>query len=183
MRSEISRPLDIPLMTGKKNINSDTQAVTKKSGEEFRDSEILRKRQTTENEKKKEFLSTYQKAKQKVERLEQQLGELRFNKLAPPAVSNDGMPHKNDISDLSDYMVKLDEIESDITSARYERICAFQRIQYQIEKMDDEHEKDLLTYRYIKGMKWEQVAVKMGYSWRKIHYLHSKALEHFSICA
>lgn len=181
MRSEIIRPLDIPLMTGKKNIDSATQVVAKKSGEEFRDSEILRKLQMAENEKKKEFLSTYQKAKQKVERLEQQLEELRFNKLAPPAVSNDGMPHKNDISDLSDYMVKLDEIENDITLARYERICAFQRIQRQIEKMDDEHEKDLLTYRYIKGMKWEQVAVKMDYSWQHIHKIHGNALKNFKM--
>lgn len=49
--------------------------------------------------------------------------------------------------------------------------------------MEDEREKDLLTYRYLEGLKWEEVAVRMKYSWRKIHYLHSDALEHFEICA
>jgi DNA-directed RNA polymerase specialized sigma subunit len=47
--------------------------------------------------------------------------------------------------------------------------------------MEDENEKDVLTYRYLRGMKWEDIAVKMGYSWRRIHYIHSKALENFRI--
>lgn len=100
-----------------------------------------------------------------------------------PSVTNDGMPHGTDKKDLSDYAVKVDEIEQKLVAARYSRICAFQEVQRRIEAMEDEAEKDLLTYRYLRGLKWEEVAVRMGYSWRKIHYLHSDALEHFEICA
>lgn len=40
MKSEIGKPFDIPLMTGK-NIDSDTKMVTQKSWKEFRDSGML----------------------------------------------------------------------------------------------------------------------------------------------
>ena len=139
-------------------------------------------KEKTENEKKKEFLMSYQKEKRRVRRLEEQLEELRQNKMSP-SVTNDGMPHGTDKKDLSDYAVKVDEIEQELVAARHSRICAFQEVQRRIEAMEDEIEKDLLTYRYLKGLKWEEVAVRMGYSWRKIHYLHSDALEHFEICA
>lgn len=135
----------------------------------------------TENEKKKDFLQSYRRAKRKVERLERQLRELRLNKLSPSAINGDGMPHGADIKDLSDYAAKLDEIERDIISARYERICALQRVREAIEAMGDEQEKNLLTYRYIDGMKWETVAVAMGYSWKQTHRIHSHALENLKM--
>lgn len=142
---------------------------------------VKENREPTENEKKKEFLMSYQRGRQKVKRLERQLTELRINKMGPSAINNDGMPHGSDMSDLSDYAVKLDEIEQEIVKARYERICAFQQVQRAIEIMGNEHEKDLLTYRYIGGLKWEEVAVKMGYSWQHIHKIHSKALENLKM--
>ena len=35
----------------------------------------------------------------------------------------------------------------------------------------------LLRYKYIEGLTWEEVCVKMDYSWRQIHRLHSQALQ------
>lgn len=134
-----------------------------------------------ENEQKKEFLLSYKKAKVAVGRLEEQLEELRLSKQGPSAINYGGMPHGTDISDLSVYAVKLDEIEQGLIEARYERICAFQRVQNQIETMENEQEKNLLTYRYLRGMKWENVAVKMGYSWQHIHKIHSRALKNLKI--
>lgn len=135
----------------------------------------MSERTKTENELKKEFLSSYQRAKEKIKRLEEHLHELRLNKISP-SVINDGMPHSTNTSDLSDYAAKLDEIEREITRARYEQICAFQNVERAIEAIEDEHEKDLLTYRYIKAMKWEGVAVKMDYSWKQTHRIHGRAL-------
>ena len=137
----------------------------------------------TENERKKEFLWSYQRAKRDVDRLEAQLEELRLNQLFPSALNNDDMPHGNAMCDLSDYMAKYDEIYSAIIKARYQRLEAFRKVRASIEELKDDREKELLTLRYIKGLKWEEIAVKMGYSWRKIHYLHGEALEHFEICA
>lgn len=134
----------------------------------------------TENEKKKEFLMSYQKEKWRVRRLEEQLEELRQNKMSP-SVTNDGMPHGMDKKDLSDYAVKVDEIEQELVTARYNRICAFQEVQRRIESMEDEREKDLLTYRYLKGLKWEEVCVRMDYKWRQVHRIHAKALKNLKM--
>ena len=139
-------------------------------------------KELTENEKKKLFLKSYLRDKQVVIRIEEQLAELRASKISPSLIS-DGMPHGTSLSDLSDYAAKVDELERELTQKRYDRICSFQRVQSAIEAVEDEAEKDLLTYRYLRGMKWEEIAVKMGYSWRKIHYLHGDALEHLEICA
>ena len=35
----------------------------------------------------------------------------------------------------------------------------------------------LLRFRYIDGLPWEEVCVRMNYSWRQTHRMHSKALE------
>lgn len=134
----------------------------------------------TENEKKKEFLMSYQKEKRRVRRLEEQLEELRQNKMSP-SVTNDGMPHGTDKKDLSDYAVKVDEIEQELVAARYSRICAFQEVQKRIEAMEDEREKDLLTYRYLKGLKWEEICVRMDYKWRQVHRIHAMAIKNLKM--
>ena len=134
----------------------------------------------TATDKKKEFLMSYQKEKRRVRRLEEQLEELRRNKMSP-SVTNDGMPHGTDKKDLSDYAVKVDEIEQELVAARYSRICAFQEVQKRIEAMEDEREKDLLTYRYLKGLKWEEICVRMDYKWRQVHRIHAMAIKNLKM--
>ena len=138
-------------------------------------------KEKTENEKKKEFLMSYQKEKRRVRRLEEQLEELRQNKMSP-SVTNDGMPHGTDKKDLSDYAVKVDEIEQELVAARHSRICAFQEVQRRIEAMEDGIEKDLLTYRYLRNLSWVKIAVKMDYSWQHLHKIHARALSNFKTC-
>lgn len=130
-----------------------------------------------DNEQKKEFLRSYLRAKNDVARLEAQLGELRLNKLMPGAINYDGMPHGTDLSDLSDYMARYDVIEQAIISARYRRIDAFQKVQGSIEALEDDREKELLTLRYLRGMKWEEICVTMNYKWRQVHRIHASALK------
>ena len=123
---------------------------------------------------------SYQKEKRRVRRLEEQLEELRRNKMSP-SVTNDGMPHGTDKKDLSDYAVKVDEIEQELVAARYSRICAFQEVQKRIEAMEDEREKDLLTYRYLKGLKWEEICVRMDDKWRQVHRIHAMAIKNLKM--
>lgn len=135
----------------------------------------------TENEKKKLFLKSYMQAKNDVSRLEMQLAELRLNKLTPSMVPDDGMPHASGISDLSDYAARVDELERELLQKRYKRIRAFQKVQEAIEAMENDKEKELLTYRYLQGMKWEEIAVKMGYSWQHVHKIHASALKNLKM--
>ena len=146
--------------------------------EEVRPLEKKRENIREENDKKKEYLWGYQREKRKLQRLEEELAELRLDKMCP-SVIQDGMPHASGSSDLSGYAARVDALERKILKARYKRIQKFKEIRDRIERLEDENEKDVLVYRYVRGMKWEEIAMKMGYSWRRIHYIHSSALENF----
>lgn len=134
----------------------------------------------TENEKKKEYLWGYQKTKRQLERLEEELAELRLDKMCP-SVIQDGMPHASGGGDLSGYAARVDALERKILKARYKRIQRFKEIRDRIEHLEDENEKDVLVYRYIRGMKWEDIAVKMNIGYRHVLRMHGKALENFKM--
>lgn len=140
--------------------------------------EEAKKKEKTENEIKKEYLLGFQKISRQLARLENELAEIRLNKYCPSCIS-DGMPHASGCSDLSSYMAKVDELEKKILKKKYHRLQKQQEIRNRIERMEDENEKDVLTYRYLGGMKWEDIAVKMGYTWQHIHRIHSSALKNF----
>lgn len=133
-----------------------------------------------ENEKKKEYLWGYQRAKRQLERLNEELLELKWEKRYP-AVIQDGMPHGSGGGDLSGYAARVDALERKIMKARYRRMQIFKEIRDHIERLEDENEKDVLVYRYIRNMKWEDIAVKMGYRWAQVHRIHARALKNLKV--
>ena len=133
-----------------------------------------------EIEEKKEYLKGYEKAVRQMERSEVKINEMRLNRICP-SVNNDGMPHAHNNNDLSGYAALLDEEERHYMKARYNRIKTCKEISDKIERMENEDEKDVLMYRYIKLMKWEDICVKMEYSWQHIHRIHKRALKNFKM--
>lgn len=144
---------------------------------------MMRMEQATreENERKKEYLRQYLKAKRAQEILEQEIDELRLDRMIPGSPAQDGMPHGSGGGDLSGYAVRLDDLDRKLRAQMYKKIQLRAEITAKIDAMPDETESLLLRLRYIHGLKWEEVAVKMDYSWRAVHKIHSKALEHFEI--
>lgn len=135
-----------------------------------------------ENEKKKEYLRSYRTHVRRVQRITAEIGELRTMEMYPSVKDNDGMPHgSGGRGDLSGYAADLDQMIHDLIEERYLRIKTYQQIARQIKKLRSENEKDVLFYRYIKGLDWWEIAEKMGYSERQVHRFHGKALAHFEI--
>lgn len=132
----------------------------------------------TENERKKQYLWSYREAVRQMERSELKIREMRLNRVSPSAVA-DGMPRAHGGNDLSGYAALLDQEERRYLKARYRRIKLCKEITDKIERLEDEDEKDVLMFRYIGRMKWEDICVRMNLSWRRVHYIHSDALEHF----
>jgi len=131
-----------------------------------------------ENEQKKEYLREYRVHVRRVRRIEAEIMELQSMQ-ASMSVNNDGMPHGSGQADLSGYAAKLDKLERDLIEERYKRIMTYQDIVDQIKKLKSENEKDVLFYRYIKGLSWWEIAEKMTFSERQIYRIHGKALAHF----
>lgn len=46
-------------------------------------------------------------------------------------------------------------------------------------QMEDETEKDILTYHYIDLMRWKEICARTGYCWQYVHKKHSDALKNF----
>lgn len=133
------------------------------------------------NEKKKEYLNRYKNAVRKYESLQEQEKQLRSQMDGPKAIEYSDMPKAHKQTDLSDYMVRLERILDRIANEKNE----MQKIQLEIEEkiidvMDGEQSR-ILYLRYIQFMKWEDICVEMGYSWRQIHNIHSKALNDLKI--
>ena len=134
-----------------------------------------------ENNRKKEYLRKYLEAKRMQEVLEREIDELRLDRMIPGSPAQDGMPHGSGGGDLSGYAARLDELDRSLHAQLERKLRIRKEITDKIDAMSDETENLLLRLRYIHGLKWEEVAVKMDYSWRAVHKIHSKALEHFKI--
>lgn len=136
----------------------------------------------TENEKKKEYLRSYLVHVRRIRRINAEIEELRTMKMCPSAKDNDGMPHGGSGQrDLSDYAADLDEMIQELINERYWRIKTYQQIARQIKRLKSENEKDVLFYRYIKGLDWWDIAEKMRYTERQVYRFHGKALIHFEL--
>ena len=117
----------------------------------------MEKEPKNEMDTKKEYLHSYMSAVKAAKRIEEEIERLRLDKMLPSLIMDD-MPHAHDQKDLSDYMAKMDELEHKLIDARYGRIN-----------------------RYLRGYTWEQICVKMEYSWKQIHRIHGKALKNFKM--
>lgn len=99
-----------------------------------------------------------------------------MRKMFPGCGAGDGMPHGSDQTDLSDYIVILDELMEDLKQERLNGAIRRTQIEKRIRALSDENEAEVLRLRYIKNKKWEEIALEMGYSWKQIHRIHSSAL-------
>ena len=134
----------------------------------------------TENETKKEYLQSYRYAVIAETQIKEEIDQLRMDKMFPGLIQ-DGMPHGSGGSDLSAYAAKLDELLGELEEQMNERIQLRREIVRKIECIESETEKAVLRYRYIHMLKWEEIAVKMSYTWQHIHRIHGKALSHFEM--
>lgn len=132
------------------------------------------------NAEKIGYLSQYIDLKKSIARLEEQRQELFINNVCP-SVDYSGVPGSHVKRDLSDYIVGLSEIESKLIKLKSERFQVQKEIVEKIEALEDETERAVLDYRYIRGLQWEEIAVKMNYSYRNVTRIHGRALLNFKM--
>lgn len=130
----------------------------------------------------KEYLQRYKTAQKEAEDVELRITQLRLRYAAPSAIEYSDMPRAHDSEhDLSDYMAKMDELTSYLVE-KYKRCMGIEVDIYQrLDSMDRQEEREVLRYRYIDGMTWEQIAQRTGYVLRHIYRLHGNALQNFPL--
>ena len=133
-----------------------------------------------ENHRKIVWLNKYRAAVREEQMILDEIQRLREDKMFPSMVT-DGMPHGSEHSDLSAYMARMDEQLTRLKEWQLEKVRLYESISDRIRRVEDDNQRALLIYRYIKGMRWEEVAAEMGYTWSWTHKLHSRALDAIEI--
>ena len=126
---------------------------------------------------KKEYLMNYKKACKKIESLKEQLDSLREIEQSVKSQQLSDMPKgSNRHQDLSDLMVKLDDLQAQIADAITDSCKIKLEIEEALWKMEDPEEARVLRFRYIYFAKWEEISKTMSYSRKQIQRIHKKAI-------
>lgn len=124
------------------------------------------------------ILRQYTDVHKEIKHLEEELEKLEAKRLGPrisiitdmptsPSYSNDQMERN---------LIKLEELKEKYDQL-LEKLCEAQlKIEERIDKLEP-HERDLIRYRYIDGLKWKDVCEKTGYSQRQMFRIHAAALK------
>lgn len=129
------------------------------------------------NEEKRAVLGQYQLIERELKRLREEYHkEYDLARRITPLLT--GSPRgKTDGNRVENAASAMADIRRDISRQIVERRQARRRILAIIGRVDDATYRELLTYRYIDGLYFEDVADKMGYSYRHIKRLHMAALD------
>ena len=131
-----------------------------------------------EDQSKKEYLTGYRKACKRIESLKEQLESLREIEQSVRSQQLSDMPKgSNHHQDLSDLMVKLEDLQAQIADAITESCKIKLEIEESLWKLEDPEEARVLRFRYIYFMTWEEISETMNYSARQIHYIHKNAIK------
>ena len=135
-----------------------------------------------ENNRKKEYLNGYRKAIRRIRRVDEELEELQELAKSVKATGYSGMPHGGGTSkDLSDELARIDSLKRKLEREKEQVVESYISIEKCIRDVEDEEENDVLFYRYVKGLRWWEIAEKMECTERWVNKLHGRALNRLKI--
>ena len=128
----------------------------------------------------KEYLHQYRNIQREIEDIDRRMAQIRLKYAAPSAINYSDMPKAhNSEHDLSDYIVKMDEL-TDYMISKYTRLRGIEvDIYMRVDRMENQRERELLRYRYIDGMTWTEIADALDTTERNVYFIHGRALRHF----
>lgn len=115
------------------------------------------------------------------DQLAEQIRRLETIAYTPGAPAKSGLPRAAAVSDpTGDRAARLLNLREAYAEKLDQAVQAIAEIEQLIGTLSDPVERRLVRCRYIEGKSWEQVCIAMNYSWRQVHRIHGRALEHLS---
>lgn len=127
----------------------------------------------------KEELRTYRSLKLERDKLRNLIKNLEAVMYKPRVQRLDGMPRSGAFAGSSvveNIAIKHADLLETYQQKETELLDAMQKIEQAIELLDPT-ERTIIRLYYVEGLKWEEVAVELCYSWRHVHRIHGVALE------
>ena len=134
-----------------------------------------------DNQEKIAYLKQYKSLDKQIDRLLEEREIWKSRAMKVTQTLSDMPKAKADEDSRQNAIVKM--IEADIEATRkIDQLVDLGRvINRQIDNIEDAELRLILQYRYIAGIRWEEIAFRLNYSWRNTHYMHSKALSKLCI--
>lgn len=129
-----------------------------------------------ENQKKIEYLSRYQKLGKRIEQLCAERAMWLSRACKTTQTISDMPKAKNGAQGDSGEIAQCIEIGEEITRELRNLHRLRREIRAVITTLEDDILQTLMMYRYISGMTFEEIAVRMHYSWRQVCRKHGEAL-------
>ena len=133
------------------------------------------------NQEKKEILQQYRLAEMEEQRLEHEIERWRSRAERMTAGYSKAPAGGADGRSMEHTLERLGELAVELTQQRDKLIWLRREIGAAIDTVPDARLRELLRLRYIEGHSFEQMAVRMGYSYKQICRLHGTALEKMSL--
>jgi hypothetical protein len=127
----------------------------------------------------KRKLYKYTDVRDECEQVAQQLEQLRATAESPRIQALDGMPHGSGGGGdaMTGLVAELVGLQEKYKAKLHRLNAALAEVEDMIGSLEDPVERRLMRYRYIDGLIWEEVCVKMSYCWRQTHNIHSQILD------
>lgn len=127
-------------------------------------------------------LRKYKAIKAEILQLQEQITELKSIMVAPKIPQLTGMPFggNSEPDKIGNIVAKASKLQDLYYSKLAELVKAQEAIENAIAGLDSK-EQLLIRLYYFSGYTWEEVAVRLNYSWQHVHRLHRAILEKLAV--
>lgn len=124
----------------------------------------------------KQELKRYRRMEIELEQLESTIRRLEDSVTGVRAAVITDMPKGGPPVEMADRVAKLLDLK-EVYGRKWDALIDERtRIESAIDTLNDPIERALMRYKYIDGLTWEEVCVKIGYEWAQTHRLHGRIL-------
>lgn len=123
----------------------------------------------------REYLQTIKDKRDRIRILMEEIEQLRTD-AESVSINLDGMPRNNGQSSFEKVAIQLAETESKLTQEMSDLWSEVMKAHSLIGQMSSSQRQQILTKRYLKGQRWEQIAYEMNFSWQHCFRVHGMAL-------
>ncbi len=135
------------------------------------------------NKEKIKILKEYVNNEREYNQLLEMLESMRLKMYGASAQQLTDMPrasgYKNDKMD--NYVINLETYTENINILLEKLDKSRKYIENCINLIENSTQRMIMRYRYIEGLRWEEVCVKMNYGWRQTHRIHTNALKNIKL--
>ena len=123
----------------------------------------------------KEYLLQIKDRRDRIRILLEEIEQLRTD-AESVSINLDGMPRNNGQTSFEKLAIQLAEAESQLTEEMSGLWSDTMKAHELIGQIQSAQRQQILTKRYLKNQRWEQIAYEMHFSWQHCFRVHGHAL-------